>query len=300
MTAEFVCGFVAVVGRPNVGKSTLINGILGTKVSIVSPKPQTTRHRILGVHTADDYQAVFIDTPGLHRDAGRAMNRMMNRTAAAALLDAEVVLFVCEAHTWRDEDDDVLKRLKSAKAPVIAVLNKVDQIPKKDQLLATISDMMQRFDFAEIVPVSAKKGDNVAGLLETLRTYLPASPPLFPPEMLTDRGEAFQISELIREKLTLQLRDELPYGSTVQIERLERDPDTDRRIIHAVIWVERDSQKGIVIGKGGNMLKSIGQSARREISRRLGEPVHLELWVKVKSNWANNEQDLQSLGYDQA
>ena len=298
MTAEFVCGFVAVVGRPNVGQSTLINHILGSKVSIVSPKPQTTRHRILGVHTAEDYQAVFIDTPGLHRDAGRAMNRLMNRTAAAALMDAEVILFVSEAHTWRDEDADVLKRLGNAKAPVIAVLNKVDQVAKKDRLLGTIAELSERFDFAEIVPISAKTGDNVQMLLKTLREYLPESPPLFPPEMLTDRSEAFQISELIREKLTLQLRDELPYGSTVQIEKLDRDPDTDRRIVHAVIWVERDSQKGIVIGKGGSMLKSIGQSARREISRRLGEPVHLELWVKVKSNWANNEQDLQNLGYE--
>ncbi|MEM9404364.1 MAG: GTPase Era, partial [Pseudomonadota bacterium] len=186
----------------------------------------------------------------------------------------------------------------SIKAPVISVLNKVDQVARKERLLGTIASMTDRLDFAEIVPVSAKDGDNVQMLLETLRRYLPVSPPLFPVDMRTDRGEAFQVGELIREKLTLQLRDELPYGATVQIEQLERDPDDGRRIIHAVIWVERDSQKGIVIGKGGSMLKRIGQSARREISRRLDVPVHLELWVKVKANWANNEQDLQSLGYD--
>ncbi|MEM9404199.1 MAG: GTPase Era, partial [Pseudomonadota bacterium] len=215
-TEDFVCGFVAVIGRPNVGKSTLINKILGAKVSIVTPKPQTTRHRILGVYNTAGCQAIFVDTPGLHRDAGRAMNKLMNRTAAAALLHAEVVLFVSEAHTWRDEDDDVLKRLRSIKAPVISVLNKVDQVARKERLLGTIASMTDRFDFAEIVPVSAKDGDNVQMLLETLRRYLPVSPLLFPVDMRTDRGEAFQVGELIREKLTLQLRDELPYGATVQ------------------------------------------------------------------------------------
>jgi len=294
---DFRCGFVAVVGRPNVGKSTLINAILGSKVSIVSPKPQTTRHRILGVYSMPGYQAVFIDTPGLHRNASRAMNRMMNRTASTALMDAEVVIFVTEAHTWRPEDQDVLDRLSTLRAPVIAVLNKVDQVKPKSALLGAIAEMNERMSFAEIIPLSARRKENLGSLLDVLPSYLPASPPLFPVEMVTDRSDLFQVSELIREKLTLQLRDEVPYGLTVQIERFETEDD-GRAVVHAVIWVERDSQKGIVIGKGGAMLKEIGRSARLEISRQLGRPVHLELWVKVKSNWANNEKDLQSLGYE--
>ena len=293
----FRCGFVAVVGRPNVGKSTLINAILGSKVSIVSPKPQTTRHRILGVYSQESFQAVFIDTPGLHRNASRAINRMMNRTASSALMDAEVVIFVSEAHSWKEEDQDVLNRLSRVDVPTLAVLNKVDQVKPKSALLATIAEMSNRMDFAEIIPLSARRQDNLEALLEVLPKYLPASPPLFPQDMVTDRSDLFQISELVREKLTLQLRDEVPYGLTVQIERFEDDED-GRAVVHAVIWVERDSQKGIVIGKGGAMLKEIGRSARLDIGRQLGRPVHLELWVKVKSNWANNEKDLQSLGYE--
>ena len=293
----FRCGFVAVVGRPNVGKSTLINAILGSKVSIVSPKPQTTRHRILGVYSQESFQAVFIDTPGLHRNASRAINRMMNRTASSALMDAEVVIFVSEAHSWKEEDQDVLNRLSRVDVPTLAVLNKIDQVKLKSALLATIAEMSNRMDFAEIIPLSARRQDNLEALLEVLPKYLPASPPLFPQDMVTDRSDLFQISELVREKLTLQLRDEVPYGLTVQIERFEDDED-GRAVVHAVIWVERDSQKGIVIGKGGAMLKEIGRSARLDIGRQLGRPVHLELWVKVKSNWANNEKDLQSLGYE--
>lgn len=296
---SFRCGFVAVVGRPNVGKSTLINAILGEKITIVSPKPQTTRHRILGVYSTDRYQAVFIDTPGLHRDAGKAMNRLMNRTAATALADAEVVIFVSEANAWRVGDEDVLKRLQRIQAavPVIAVLNKVDLVKPKSALLRAIGEMSGRHEFAEIVPLSARRRDNLDSLLDILPGYLPVSPPLFPLDMITDRSDVFQISELIREKLTLKLRDEVPYGLTVQVERLETEAD-GRTVVHAVIWVERDSQKGIVIGRGGAMLKDVGRSARIEISRRLGKPVHLELWVKVKSNWANNEKDLQNLGYE--
>jgi GTP-binding protein Era len=292
----FRCGFVAVVGRPNVGKSTLINAILGSKISIVSPKPQTTRHRILGVYTAAGCQIVFIDTPGLHRNAGKAMNRLMNRTAAAALADAEAVLFVCEAGSWRDEDQDVLERIRRVSVPVIAVLNKIDRVRPRARLLADIAAMSDRYDFDEIVPVSARRGDNLDSLLAAIPAYLPLSPPLFPVETVTDRSEVFRMSEIIREKLTLNLRDELPYGLTVQIERFEREDG--RVVVHAIIWVERDSQKRIVIGKGGSMLKTVGRSARIEISRMLDLPVHLELWVKVKENWADSDKDLQSLGYD--
>ncbi|NCF52212.1 GTPase Era [Gammaproteobacteria bacterium] len=290
------CGFVAVVGRPNVGKSTLINSIMGSKISIVTHKPQTTRHRILAVHTSGDVQAVFVDTPGLHRKAGKAMNRLMNRTAVNALADADVALFVSDATHWTDEDDDVLKRLRSCDAPVIAVLNKIDLVRPKEQLLETLAAMAKRHDFAEIIPVSARKHDNLDTLLELIPGYLPESPMLFPEDMRTDRSAEFHASEVIREKLTKLLHQELPYGLTVQIERYEQ---VDKRLtINAIIWVDRESQKGIVVGKGGNILKKVGQSARIELSRQLGQAVHLELWVKVKENWSDSEQDLMRLGYE--
>jgi len=290
------CGFVAVVGRPNVGKSTLINAVMGSKISIVTAKPQTTRHRILAVHTTDDLQIVFVDTPGLHRKAEKAMNRMMNRTAASALADADLILFMTEAARWTDEDGDVLRRIQSATAPVIAVLNKVDLVHPKEKLLAAMSDMDGRNDFADILPISASKDDNLDNLMSLIPQYLPLSPQLFPSEMLTDRSKEFQAAEVIREKLTLSLHQELPYGLTVQIERFESE---DSGIsIGAIIWVERDSQKGIVVGKGGGVLKRVGTAARIELKGQLGRPVHLELWVKVKDNWADSEKDLMSLGYD--
>lgn len=290
------CGFVAVVGRPNVGKSTLINALMGTKVSIVTAKPQTTRHRILAVHTTDQAQIIFVDTPGLHRKAGKAMNRMMNRTAANALADADLVLFIIEAGRWTDEDSDVLQRLKSISAPVVAVLNKIDLVHPKEKLLEAISAMAKRLDFVEILPVSAEKRDNLDALLPLIPGYLPESPALFPENMQTDRSTEFQVAEVIREKLTLSLHQEVPYGLTVQIERFEAD---EKRVtINAIIWVERDSQKGIAVGKGGSVLKRVGRAARLELKEQLGRPVHLELWVKVKDNWADSDKDLQSLGYE--
>ena len=293
---DYRCGLVAVIGRPNVGKSTLINAVMGRKVSIVTAKPQTTRHRILAVHTADKEQIIFVDTPGLHRKAGKAMNRMMNRTAANALADADLVLFVCDASRWTEEDDDVLQRLKSCDAPVIALLNKIDKIHPKEKLLEGLAVLAARFEFAEIVPISAIKKDNLDHLMGMIPPYLPESPPLFPPDMETDRSKEFHIAEIIREKLTLMLHQEMPYGLTVQVERLVHE---ERGVaINAVIWVERDSQKGIAVGKNGSVLKKVGRSARLEIASLLGEAVHLELWVKVKSNWADNDKDLMSLGYE--
>lgn len=294
--SAYRCGMVAVIGRPNVGKSTLINAVMGRKVSIVTAKPQTTRHRILAVHTRPDTQIIFVDTPGLHRKAGKAMNRLMNRTAASALADADLVLFVSDATRWTAEDDDVLRRLQSCRAPVVALLNKVDKVHPKEKLFDTLRVMSERFDFAEIVPISAQKHDNLDQVMEIIPRYLPESPPLFPEHMHTDRSADFQAAEIIREKLTLLLHQELPYGLTVQVERYLTEGSGVT--IHAIIWVERDSQKGIVVGKNGSVLKKVGRAARLEISEQLHCPVHLELWVKVKSNWADNEKDLLSLGYD--
>ncbi len=292
----FRCGFVAVVGRPNVGKSTLVNAIMGRKVSIVTSKPQTTRHRILAVLTGDEEQIVFVDTPGLHRNAGRAMNRLMNRAAISALADADLALFVVEATRWTEEDGDVLDRIKSSGVPCIALLNKIDSVHPKERLLAAIDSLSKRHEFVEIIPVSARKRDNLDLVTASIRDRLPESPPLFPAEMQTDRSPEFHAAEVIRERLTVHLRDELPYGLTVQVEQYSRD--RDRLTIHAVIWVERDSQKGIVVGKGGEMLKKIGREARLALAKQLHMSVHLELWVKVKDNWADSEQDLMNLGYE--
>ena len=290
------CGLVAVIGRPNVGKSTLINAVVGRKVSIVTAKPQTTRHRILAVHNVADAQIVFVDTPGLHRKAGKAMNKLMNRTAANALADADLILFVSDATRWTSEDDDVLKRLQQAQAPVIAVLNKIDRVHPREKLLDTIALMAARHDFTEIVPISALKKDNLDDLMALLPPFLPESPPLFPDDMHTDRSAGFHAAEVIREKLTLSLHQELPYGLTVQVERYVED---EKGItINAVIWVERDSQKGIVVGKGGAVLKRVGREARLELKEQLQRNVHLEMWVKVKTNWADSEKDLLSLGYE--
>lgn len=290
------CGLVAVVGRPNVGKSTLINAIIGRKISIVTPKPQTTRHRIMGVLNRPDHQVVFVDTPGLHQNAVKAMNRMMNRTAANALLDADLVLFVSEAGRFTPEDEAVLARVRESGKPSMAVINKIDTARRRDDVLADIAAMNERHVFLEIVPISAKKRDNLDRLLGLLPERLPESPPLFPADMVSDRNDRFRDAELIREKLTLELRHELPYGLTVQVERFEQEPQGIS--MHAVIWVERDSQKGIVVGRAGQLLKKIGRQARLEMKRHYGQPVHLELWVKVRDNWADSDKDLEQLGYD--
>lgn len=293
---SYRCGLVAVIGRPNVGKSTLINAVMGRKVSIVTAKPQTTRHRILAVHTADKEQIIFVDTPGLHRKSAKAMNRMMNRTAANALADADLILFVSDATQWTTEDDLVLERLSTSLASVIALINKVDKVHPKERLLEVLATLEARGEFAELMPISAMKNDNLDLLMKTIPRYLPESPALFPEDMHTDRSEEFHVAEIIREKLTLMLHQEMPYGLTVQIERLVREESGIA--INAVIWVERDSQKGIAVGKNGNVLKKVGRAARLDIVDLLGQRVHLELWVKVKNNWADNENDLLSLGYE--
>jgi GTPase len=294
--AGYRCGFAAIVGRPNVGKSTLLNALLGQKISIVSPKPQTTRHRILGILTRPDAQLIFVDTPGLHAGARRAMNRHMNRAALSSLHDADVNLFVVEALRWTDEDQRVLDELVKGGRPIILVLNKVDKVFPKERLLPFIEELGRRASFTEVVPLSALKGSNIEQLPTTIARHLPESPPHFPEDQLTDRSVEFQAAEIVREKLTLRLRQELPYGITVIIEQFKEEDG--RLLVNAVIWVERSGQKAIVIGNGGEQLKDVGRAARLEMVERFKRPVHLELWVKVKENWSDNETALRQLGYE--
>jgi len=294
--ADYRCGFVAVVGRPNVGKSTLINRIVGRKVSIVTPRPQTTRHRIHGIHEQEGAQIVFVDTPGLHRDQPRAINRVMNRAATGAAAEADLLLFMFDARGWREADQLVLERIRDSGHPVMALANKADLVRPKERLLETLAAVAEIADFAEIVPLSARTGRNVDRLLELIPRYLPVSPPLYEPETVTDRSERFLAAELIREKLMLRLRDELPYGLTVVVEQFRQGRDGYE--INAVIYVDKSSHKAIVVGRGGGVLKAVGTAARRELKRMLGAPVHLELWVKVRENWADSEKYLREFGYE--
>jgi GTP-binding protein Era len=294
--AGYRCGFAAIVGRPNVGKSTLLNALLGRKISIVSPKPQTTRHRILGILTRPEAQVIFVDTPGLHAGARRAMNRHMNRAALASLQDADVNVFVVEALRWMEEDQRVLDELVKQERPIIVVLNKADKVFPKERLLPFIEELGRRAKFAEIVPLSALKRSNLEQLPTTIAGYLPESPAHFPDDQVTDRSDQFQAAEIVREKLTLRLRQELPYGLTVVLEQFKEEDG--RLLINAVIWVERSGQKAIVIGNGGEQLKEVGRAARLEMVELFKRPVHLELWVKVKENWSDNEIALRQLGYE--
>ena len=294
--AGFRCGYAAIVGRPNVGKSTLLNALLGEKISIVTDKPQTTRHRILGILTEQDTQVVFVDTPGLHSGARGAMNKLMNRVAAGAIVDADVVLFMIEALKWERQDARVLERISEAKAPVFLLINKIDRVKPKQRLLAFIDELAQRHAFGEIIPISARQGDNLEVLKHSLVERLPESPPLFPQAQRTDRGVEFRAAEIIREQLTSRLHHELPYGLTVEIQSF--DSSASRCLIDAVIWVERPGQKRIVIGQGGQLLKAVGRAARLQLVEILNQPVHLELWVKVKRNWSQSERDLNALGFD--
>ena len=292
---NFRCGYVAIVGRPNVGKSTLMNHLIGQKISITSNKPQTTRHRIMGIKTAADYQAVYVDTPGLHLDAKKAVNRYMNRTVGSTLADVDVVIFVVEAGRWTAEDSNVLERVRGSSAPVILVVNKVDKVADKTTLRPLLEKLAQRMPFAAVVPVSALTRDNLAQLETVVAGQLPLSEPFFPEEQITDRSERFLAAEIVREKLMRTLGQELPYALTVEIELFK----TEENMLHiaAVIWVERDSQKRIVIGKGGAALKKVGQQARLDMERLFDNKVFLQLWVKVKEGWSDDERALLSLGY---
>ncbi len=296
MAEEFRCGFVALVGRPNVGKSTLLNRLVGQKISIVTPKAQTTRHRILGIVTRSDFQLILVDTPGLHRSDASYLNRLMNQAAIAGLDDADLVLFMTEALRWNERDQRVLEILKSRDRDIVLVINKIDQIRDKQELLPFIETLSKKADFVAIVPVSARKSIGLDGLSAEILPRLPISPALFDSEQLTDRSREFRAAEIIREKLMLMLQEEVPYGTTVQIERFEKGGKG--YVISALVWVARAGQKKIVIGSKGSMMKKIGEAARRDLKRFVGEPVHLELWVKVKEQWAHNEMVVKSMGYE--
>jgi GTP-binding protein Era len=292
----FRAGFAALVGRPNVGKSTLLNSLVGEKLSIVTSRPQTTRHRILGMLNRPNLQVAFVDTPGLHLGERRALNRAMNRTAAAALADADLVVFVVEALRFGEEDAAVLARIRDSGRDAIAVVNKVDKVKQKEQLLPFVAELAARHAFLDVVPVSAEKNVNLDRLIDVIAGRLPESPELFPPDQRTDRGVDFQIAETIREKLTMELVEELPYGIAVEIEKQEEEEG--QLVIHAVIWVDREGQKPIVIGAKGSRLKRIGQKAREELNARLGKRLHLNLWVKVREDWADDARALQQLGME--
>ena len=293
---KFRCGFVSIVGRPNVGKSTLVNTILKNNISIVTRKPQTTRNRILGIHTKLNYQAIFVDTPGIHINEKKVINKMMNKTALNAIMDTDLNLFLCEANRWAKEDDVALKQIKKSDAPSILLLNKIDLISPKEKILESISKLSEKHKFKEIIPISAKNRDSLNVLMDKIPLLLPDSPQLYETEMLTDRSRPFMTSEKIREKLLMQLNQEVPYGLSVEIEKFEEKNNAIE--IAALIWVERESQKGIVVGKNGNVLKKIGSSARIELVNYFEKRIHLKLWVKVKENWADSERDLQSMGFD--
>lgn len=288
-------GYAALLGRPNVGKSTLLNRLIGQKLSITAPKPQTTRHVILGIQTLPEAQIVYVDTPGLHRQGRRAMNRYLNRAAASVLGYVDVVVFLIEALRWINEDGDVLQRLADFPGPVVLAVNKVDRIADKSRLLPFLRDLTGQREFVEIVPLSALKGDNVVALEQVIARLLPEQEFLFPEDQITTASERFLAAELIREKLTRLLREELPYALTVEIERFVEEQRLVR--IHAVIWVERETQKGIVIGEKGSTLREVGRQAREDMERLLGRKVFLETWVKVREGWSDDERALRSLGY---
>ncbi len=293
------CGIAALVGRPNVGKSTLLNALLGSKVSIVSPKPQTTRTRIHGVLTRPGLQIVFADLPGIHTKQPRAINRYMNRTALSSLADSDVNLFVIEALRWTDEDERALGELRQAGRPIVLVINKVDRAKPKERLLPFIDEIVRKADFAEVVPLSALKRNNLERLPDVIARYLPESPQLYPPDQLTDVSDRFMAAEIVREKLTRRLQEEVPYGLVVEIEGMgEAEDEPGKLVIQAVIWVERTGQKAIVIGKGGELLKEVGRAARLELRHHFGKPVHLELWVKVREGWSDDESALRSFGFE--
>lgn len=290
-------GYVALIGRPNVGKSTLLNRILGQKLSIVTAKPQTTRQRIAGIKTTTEGQVVYLDTPGIHEAAGRALNQYMNRVAKAAFRDVEVVMFLIEAGRWTQQDQRIAKMLKDVQLPVYLVVNKIDTLPDRSSLLTFLSETVKPDQFDRVLMISASRGDGVADLEKLAMKMLPFSRPFYDEDQITDRSERFLAGELIREALTERLHQELPYSLTVEIEQFKREPDLLR--ISAIIWVERQSQKQIAIGKGGNVLKQVGSQARRAMEELFDQKVFLQTYVKVSKDWARDEKMMEKFGYDE-
>ncbi|MCP5145708.1 MAG: GTPase Era [Gammaproteobacteria bacterium] len=291
------CGYVAIVGRPNVGKSTLLNHLLKQKLSITSQKPQTTRYRVMGIHTEGDAQIIFVDTPGWQRRPPRGINRVMNREIRGALTGVDLALLVFDARMWHEDDAAVLSQVNAQNIPVIAVANKIDLAQDKRKLLPVIDEVRNAGDVMDIVPISAERDDALEALVQVIHQHLPARPHEFPPDQLTDRNMRFLAAEIVREKLMRMFGEEVPYSSSVVIENYEETPTLVR--ISAAIWVERPGQKQIVIGKGGEMLKSVGTAARRDIEKLTGTKVFLELWVKVRENWADDVRALHELGFDE-
>ena len=295
MSSKHRAGFAAIVGRPNVGKSTLINQFIGQKLAITSHKPQTTRHSILGIKTLDKGQIVYLDTPGIHRRGSHAMNRYLNRTANAVLQDVDVILFVVQAEVWNREDKLVLNNIIKSARPVILVINKIDLVEDKEKLLPYMEMVSGLHNFIEVIPVSAKNGNQVASLEEHVLQALPEGDNIFPDDQLTDRSERFFAAELIREQLTRHYHMELPYAATVEIESFVEDEKLYR--IHALIWVERPGQKNILIGNKGESLKQVGTLARQSMEKFFQKKVFLKLWVKVKKSWTDDENAIARLGY---
>ena len=283
------CGYVAIIGSPNAGKSTLFNRLLGQKLSSISYKPQTTRHQIVGVKTDTAAQFVFVDTPGIHLGGKKLLNKVLNKNALNVLYDVDLILWVIDRGIWTNEEEFILKSLQDVDCPIILVVNKIDQLARKEQLLALISALAEKYSFAEIVPVSALKNENIEDLVKTGTKYLPESEHFYPKDYLTDRDDSFFISESIREAIFIYLEKELPYASHVEVESIDNQAAEEIQI-SAAIWVEKNSQKSILIGQKGSMLKKIGTRARQAIQQRMGKKVHLELWVKLNKDWQNSSQ----------
>ena len=293
---NFSSGYVAIIGRPNVGKSTLLNRVLGQKIAITSNKPQTTRNRILGIHNYPDGQALFVDTPGIHKAKGK-LNRFMVDQAVGACTDVDLILFLVEANDSPGGGDEyILKLLDKSKVPVFLIINKIDLV-KPPKLLSLIQQYTERFEFAQVIPVSAKSGNGVPDMLQAVKPYLPQGPQYYPNDMLTDQPERFIVAELVREKIMRRTSEEIPYGVGVQVDSFEDKPEKNLVVIQATVHVERDSHKKIIVGKGGHMIRTIGQEARKDIERLLGTRVFLELFVRVDKDWSQNERMLRELGY---